>query len=127
MFYTLIQKFPILAVLLSFIFMPHRMLAGLDFDNPGLLDGLGLPEADLDNTVVNFISWVLGFFGLISLIMIIYGGFMYLTAAGSEERVDKAKTILRQAVIGMVIVMLSYVLIGFVYVTVFKLSNSPQP
>lgn len=122
MFYTLIQKFPILVVLLSFIFMPHRMLAGLDFDNPGLLDGLGLPDADLDDTVVNFISWVLGFFGLISVIMIIYGGFMYLTAAGSEERVDKAKTILRQAIIGMVIVMLSYALMAFVYYEVLLLT-----
>ncbi len=123
----LTRKFPFFATLLSFVFMPSKTFAGLAFDNPGLLGGLGLPDAKLDNTVINFISWVLGFFGLISVIMIIYGGFRYLTAAGNEENVDKAKDIIRQAVIGMVIVMLSYALMAFVYFTVLQLSEPVSP
>ncbi len=120
----LTRKFPFFATLLSFVLVPHKTFAGLAFDNPGLLGGLGLPDAKLDNTVINFISWALGFFGLISMIMIIYGGFRYLTAAGSEENVDKAKDIIRQAIIGMVIVILSYSLMVFVINTFFYVSRS---
>lgn len=62
-------------------------------------------------TIVNFF---LGFLGLLSVIMIIYGGFMYVTAGGAPEGVDKAKKIIMYAVIGIIIILLSFAIVNTV-------------
>ncbi len=76
---------------------------------------LGLPNTYLPTTVVNFVAWVLGFLGLVSVIMMIYGGYRYLTAGGNEESVDKAKTVIKNALVGLIIVVLSYAIALFVF------------
>ena len=95
--------------------LPRMVFAKLAFDDAGVLNGLGLPEGDLLTTTLNLVDFVLGFFGLTAVIMIIYGGFTYLTAGGNEEKVESAKDTLRRAVVGMVIVMLSYAIVTFVF------------
>ena len=72
--------------------------------------GLGQQAANLDIRIyaMNLIKGVLGFVGLILIIMIAYGGFLYMTAQGQEENLDKAKTIIRNAVIGTAIIMSAY-------------------
>jgi hypothetical protein len=47
--------------------------------------------------------------------MFVYGGTMLLISSGSSERVAKGKTILTNGIIGLVIVLLSYLIIGFVF------------
>ncbi len=76
---------------------------------------LGLPNGIFEDTVINFVEWVLGFLGLVSVIMMIYGGYRYLTAGGNEESVDKAKTVIKNALVGLIIVVLSYVIALFVF------------
>ncbi|MFH1564879.1 MAG: hypothetical protein ABIC82_03455 [bacterium] len=53
--------------------------------------------------VGSIIGSVLSFLGVIFLVLIIYGGYMYMTAMGSEEKVNKAKKIIVDASIGLVI------------------------
>ncbi|KXK26789.1 MAG: hypothetical protein TR69_WS6001000810 [candidate division WS6 bacterium OLB20] len=48
------------------------------------------------------------------LAMIIYGGFTYLTAAGSDEKVAQAKKILTFAVIGFIIILVAPVVVGII-------------
>jgi hypothetical protein len=62
-------------------------------------------------TIVNF---VLTFLGVIAVIMIIYGGMLYVTAGGAQEKVDKGKKILMYTIIGIVIIMLSFVIVNAV-------------
>lgn len=54
------------------------------------------------------ISTILGFLGVIFLILIILGGFRWMTAAGNEEQVNEALAIIRRAAIGLLIVVSSY-------------------
>jgi hypothetical protein len=71
----------------------------------------------LDDFVVlaiNVSRWILGIVGSLSLIMFIYGGFMFLISAGSSETVTKAKKVIVAAVIGLIIVFASYLIIKFV-------------
>jgi len=75
---------------------------------------LGIGEADLKTTIINILQWFLGILALIAVVMVIYGGFTWLTAAGNEERVDKAKKIISAAVIGLIIVLLAWAIIIFV-------------
>lgn len=52
--------------------------------------------------------------GAASVIMIIYGGFRYITSGGSSERVGAAKNTLIYAIIGLIIVGLAQILVHFV-------------
>lgn len=79
---------------------------------PGATFGLG--TADLQSTVVKIIQWVLGFLGLIAVIMILIGGFQWMTAGGNEEKVGSAKKIISAAVIGLIVVLLAWAIVIFV-------------
>lgn len=75
---------------------------------------IGLGTADLRSVVFNVIRWVLGILALVAVSFIIYGGFIWLTAAGNPERIQKAKRIILNAIIGLVIVLLSFAIVSFV-------------
>lgn len=66
------------------------------------------------------INAILGIVGSIALLMFIYGGFMWLTSSGNEQRITKGKQILTWAVIGLTIIFLSYTLVGFVISSLTK-------
>ena len=59
---------------------------------------------------------VLGFLGIICVVMMMYGGFLWVTAAGEEDKAKKGTTILFQAFIGALIVMAAYTVTYFVLV-----------
>ena len=61
------------------------------------------------NTLIgNVISVVLGFMGVLFLVLTIYAGLMWMTAGGNTDNVKKAKNILVNSVIGLIIVLSSY-------------------
>ena len=77
--------------------------------------------ADLSPKEVNFPSKIgsivgilLSFVGVLFFILIIYAGVMWMTAAGNEQQVSKAKDIIIAAVIGLVIVLSAYAITNFV-------------
>ena len=106
--------------------IPRRLFAKeIDFDPPGhdLQGELGLPgdpQGDGLDIVLNFINWALGLLGLVAVIYIIIGGYMYLTSGGNEERVDKAKMYIKNAVIGLVVVLLSWAIAFFAFETILN-------
>jgi PKD repeat protein len=64
--------------------------------------------------IVNVTNFVLSFLGLAAVIMVIYGGFMYVTAAGEQERVEKGKKSVIYAIVGILIVLISFALVNTV-------------
>src|SRR3989338_4122650 len=56
--------------------------AGADFQNLGLSK-----NEDLKSTVVNIINWFLGILGVIAVILLIYAGFLWMTAGGRDDQV----------------------------------------
>lgn len=70
--------------------------------------------ASVAQTVVNIFSYVVG---AIAIIMIIYGGFRYITSGGSSEGVGTAKNTLIYAIVGLVIVALAQIIVRFVLST----------
>ncbi|MFA6588498.1 MAG: Ig-like domain-containing protein [Patescibacteria group bacterium] len=93
---------------LGFLLLPHFAQA-VSFEDVGASLGFGV--ADLKDTIVNVIKWALGLLGLAAVIMMIYGGFVWLTARGNQNQIDKAKRILINAAIGLVIVLLSWAIV----------------
>lgn len=85
---------------------------------------LGLGTADLKATVINIINWVLGLLGIIAVIMILIGGFQWMTAAGNEEKVEKAKKIISAAIVGLIIILLAWAIVNFVIGTTSNVSGT---
>lgn len=92
----------------------HAQTAATTFSIESIGGQLGLGNADLKTTVLNIIRLVLGLMTLIAVVMIIYGGFVWLTAAGNEDNVDKAKKIISAAVIGLIVILLAWAIVIFV-------------
>ena len=72
------------------------------------------PEGTLNNTIGTIIKAALSFLGVIFLILMIYGGFLWMTAKGNEEEVTKAKNLINAAIIGLIIVVSAYAISYFV-------------
>ncbi len=64
--------------------------------------------------ITNIVTAVFSILGLIFLFLILYAGFLWMTAMGDPKKVTKAKDILSQAVIGLIIVVTSYAISFFV-------------
>lgn len=68
----------------------------------------------LQNTLATFVRGALSLLGLIFVSLIIYAGFLWMTAGGDDKQVGKAKDIIKQAIIGLVITLTAYTITGFV-------------
>lgn len=60
------------------------------------------------------IGVLLGVLGIVFLVLVVYAGFLYLTAQGEDAQVKKAKAIMKKAVIGMVLIVCSYAITNLV-------------
>lgn len=69
-------------------------------------------STDLKSYVLKIVNFALGFLGLIAVLIVIYGGVLYVTAAGEDEKVGKAKKAIGYAAIGLLIVMGSFAFVN---------------
>jgi len=68
----------------------------------------------LQTIISKVINAVLGLLGVIFLVLIIYAGFLWMTAAGNDDQVTKAKNILTRSIIGVIIIVAAYAISYFV-------------
>ncbi len=99
-------------------------IAATSFSIESIGSSIGLGDADLKQTVLNIIRLVLGLMTLIAVTLIIYGGFVWLTAAGNEENVEKAKKIISAAVIGLIVILLAWAIVIFVAKTTANVTTN---
>lgn len=69
------------------------------------------------NTVITVFSWVVG---VVSVIMIIVGGFKYVTSGGESSGVTSAKNTILYAIVGLIIVAVAQIVVKFVLSNVNK-------
>lgn len=75
----------------------------------------GLTQAtDAREFVLNVTNFALGFLGLLAIIIIIYGGFLYLTAGGEPDKAEKGKKSVMYAIIGIVLILGSFAIVNTV-------------
>ena len=78
-------------------------------------------EADLKETVANIINIILGLLGIIAVIMLLLGGWKWMTAGGNEQSVTEAKDRIKNALIGLVVIFMAWIIVGF---TINQLSDA---
>jgi hypothetical protein len=73
-----------------------------------------LSQAGLPVIVGNIINVLLGFLGIVLLGYLLYAGFLWMTAGGEEENVTKAKSMIKNSIIGLVIIVAAFAISSFV-------------
>lgn len=68
-------------------------------------------DANTKDLVIRIINILLSVAGLIAVLFIIIGGFQYITSGGNEELAERGKKNLQNAIIGVVIIILSFVIV----------------
>jgi hypothetical protein len=107
-------------VLAFFIFiLPMVILSGPAFATTDLMEetfadsGLGTTMT-LPMIIARFVQIFFGILGVIAICLLIYGGFIWMTAAGDPDKVNKAKQIITNAVIGLIIIFSAFAIATFI-------------
>lgn len=69
----------------------------------------------LIDVIKTFINWMLGMLALIALVILLWGGFQMVTAAGDDAKYKKGFKILQQAAIGLVFIGVSRLLVSVIF------------
>jgi len=109
--------------LFAVVFQMHPVLSagdplGVDYGRDS-----GLSHQDVRVTVVRIIRFFLGLLGLIFLVLTLFAGFLWMTSAGNDEKVTKAKQILMASIIGVAIILGSYAITEFVIVNLYETTS----
>ncbi len=90
----------------------------LGVDKNKIQQGIGLSDSDPRIIVAKIIRVTLGFLGIIAVVIVLVGGFKWMTAFGNEEKVTEARKLMFAGVIGLVIVLASFGIATFVITSV---------
>jgi uncharacterized BrkB/YihY/UPF0761 family membrane protein len=115
------KNFIFLAIILAFFVFSQPVLAGTAMQNAldnmkttadtGYVEGY---DTNIPATIGKVVGAALAFVGVLFLILIIYGGFIWMTARGNEQEVTKAKDLITAAVIGLVIILAAYAITSYI-------------
>lgn len=78
------------------------------------VDTSGSPDQILTSRLNAGVNLAIGALGVVAVILIIYAGFLWLTAGGNSDQVQQAIRIIKRVVVGIVIVSLAFAIIAFV-------------
>ncbi len=98
---------------LSFV-APAPAYAQVDAGLNAVGQTVQLPSTDPRVIAARIINVVLGLLAIIMVVLILYAGFLWMTAGGNAEQVDKAKLYIRNAIIGVIIILSSWAIATFV-------------
>ncbi|MEY4722783.1 MAG: Type secretion system pilin [Candidatus Parcubacteria bacterium] len=99
----------ILIAALAFLALPHAASAAGQI---GQLMFLG--DITATDLISNVIRSMFGIAGTVALISFVYGGFVWMTAQGDAKKVEKAKDIIKNSVIGLFVMFFSYSALNYV-------------
>ncbi len=123
-FKTVVQGIATVSLTLGIALAPVLMLAP-QVGHAQLIDqfvddcpeetGVRCNEGGLGEIFVTVINWALALGFILAVIFLIYGGFRYILAGGNEESAKAGRQAIFNALIGVVIIVLSYVIVQIVY------------
>ena len=101
------------AFALTFFTVNNALAQGGSFFQRGTAPAAATQE-ELGQSITTIINYFLGLLGLVAVAFLIYAGILMVTAGGNDEQVTKARKIIMYAVVGIVIILLSYTIVTFV-------------
>ncbi|MBU1164516.1 hypothetical protein KKA15_03070 [Patescibacteria group bacterium] len=107
------KKLTIFATTVAVFTLTVMPVLALDLGT-GYLSATGLGTKELRESVMSIVNVALGFLGILAILIILWGGFRWLTAGGSEDKVGEAKKIIVAGIIGLVIILSALAITTFV-------------
>jgi hypothetical protein len=89
--------------------------------------GLNCQATSVNGLIRMVINWLLGISFAVAVLFLIIGGFWYITSAGNEETAEKGKGTAINAIIGIVIIIMSYVIINVISTLVSNPNSTSAP
>ncbi len=119
---ALIKISAISAAVMAFI-MPAIVFAQSEnFTN--FREAAGGGTAEFVPMIGGIVNVIMGLLGVVAVLIILYGGFMWMTAAGNEEKVTKAKKLIIAGIIGLVVIFAAFAIAQFVIGSLAAQSNA---
>ncbi|MDP2586276.1 MAG: pilin [Candidatus Komeilibacteria bacterium] len=78
------------------------------------LTDTNLGTKPLKETIADILNVLLGFLGVIAVVIILLGGFKWMTAGGEEEKVGEAKKLISAGIVGLIVILSAYAIARFV-------------
>jgi hypothetical protein len=95
--------------------------SGVDKIKAALGNSNGVTGTDnVSDLVLKYVNFALPYLALAAFLGFVYAGFLYVTAYGAEEQTGKAKKIMTYAVVGLIVVILSYGIVQLLTVDLVK-------
>jgi hypothetical protein len=85
--------------------------ASAQVNTPGVENIPNLARGTFSSIIVDVLRWGLGIAGSVAVLMLIIGGFLYITSSGDEGRLEKAKNTIKNAIIGVIVILLAFVIV----------------
>lgn len=102
------------AFLATSIAIAAPMIAHAGDFGVGILNSTDLPKNTPNQFITNIINTVTGLIAIVLIGMLVFGGALYMTSAGNEQRIDSAKKTITYAIVGVVVVAAARVIAEFV-------------
>lgn len=120
------------SVLISnFIFATVFANKVLAQDNFGINDlgdaGVNLGSRTIQETIGGIINVFLGFLGILATLLLLYGGYLWMTSRGNSDRIERAKMLIASALIGLVIIVSAYALARFILGRLYEEAGPTGP
>jgi len=115
LFYTLMFAIPA-------VFNSKKVLAQDAFGLEDVDTALG--EQDLKTSINAVINVVLGFLGILATVIILLGGFKWMTSQGNSDKVEEAKNLIKNGIIGLVIIFSAFAISSFVITNMFEATSN---
>lgn len=115
--YNNLKTVTILGAILVAVFLSFNTALAQNTVTEGLQviqEPLGLANFDIRIIIANIIRAALGLVGIVLVCLILYAGYLWMTAGGNEDQIGQAKSIIRNAVIGLAIILSAYSIVAFV-------------
>lgn len=113
-------KLRIAILLVIFCFLPsivHATDLGFSYGQYS-----GLSTVDVRYAISVIIRVVLSLLGIITLVMMLYAGYSWMTSGGSQEKIEESKKTITRSVIGLIIILSAYAITTFIFTTVYPLT-----
>ncbi|MDD5749252.1 MAG: IPT/TIG domain-containing protein [Patescibacteria group bacterium] len=89
--------------------------------------GVYLGTRSIQETIALVINIFLGFLGTLAVLLLLYGGFLWMTSRGATDKIQRAKMLIISAVIGLVIILASYGIARFVLNQLYDATGPGTP
>ena len=96
---------------LAFSILTAPLAVSAQWDPGSVNNEANLPEGTLTQIIINIMRWLLIIVGFIGVIGFVIAGILYLTAAGDDSQMERAKNSMVWSIIGVIVALMGYVII----------------